>query len=98
VQIVPQNVDVNVHPSKMEVRFLRQDDIFKEIATSVAKKLENEAESPRKTKQTTIPVVEAVMFSKSPSVTSPSSNVQSAATSPVDIPTMDLGKHCDIID
>lgn len=98
VQIVPQNVDVNVHPSKMEVRFLRQDDIFKEIATAIAKKLENEMESPRKMKQTTLPVVEAVVFSKpSPSITSPASsvsspNLSSAATSPVDVPSMDLGE------
>lgn len=46
IELPFEKVDVNVHPRKMEVRFLYQNELFKIITTAVKKVLETEELSP----------------------------------------------------
>merc|ERR1719204_2517073 len=45
LQIKPQNIDVNVHPTKMEVQFLHEDLIVDAIAEGIREKLSKHTES-----------------------------------------------------
>lgn len=49
ITVPPENVDVNVHPNKMEVRFANQNGIYQKIATNVANFLASQEMIPEAT-------------------------------------------------
>jgi len=51
IQIAHDRVDVNVHPRKLEIRFLYQNEIFQAVTAAVKKVLETEVLSPELTGQ-----------------------------------------------
>jgi DNA mismatch repair protein MutL len=53
-----KNIDVNIHPQKSEVRFLNEEKVIKQIAKTIAAKLEKVPESPKKPlKQVCFPAI-----------------------------------------
>ena len=43
----PADIDVNIHPGKREIKFLRQDDVMRDISEAVSKAVSTEAGVPR---------------------------------------------------
>lgn len=39
LQVSPENIDVNVHPTKSEVHFLHEEEIFRSIEQAIERKL-----------------------------------------------------------
>lgn len=62
LDILPQNVDVNVHPTKHEVRFLNEADIFEKIQQAVDAKLLGSNSSRTFLTQTLLPTVPTFTF------------------------------------
>ena len=46
ITVPPENVDVNVHPNKMEVRFANQNAVYEKIASNIAQFLANQEMIP----------------------------------------------------
>ena len=46
ITVPPENVDVNVHPNKMEVRFANQNAVYQKIASNIAQFLANQEMIP----------------------------------------------------
>ena len=49
ITVPPENVDVNVHPNKMEVRFANQNAVYQKIASNIAQFLANQEMIPEAT-------------------------------------------------
>lgn len=49
ITVPPENVDINVHPNKMEVRFANQNAVYQKIASNIAQFLANQEMIPEAT-------------------------------------------------
>lgn len=63
--IDPSNVDINVHPTKREVGFLNEEEIFEKICSAVTKLLGEGDSSRRFTVQTLLPGAKLIEASAS---------------------------------